>query len=204
MLVSLLNFLRRLVVYFTYTKTYMPNRLRNDIGQYSYGVPTVFDFTKKYKLIIGKFCSISENVVIFLDGNHRIDWVTSYPPKGFLITHGSHLQYPGGHPASKGDVIIGNDVWLAYGATILSGVKINDGAVVAAGAVVSKDVPAYAVVAGNPAKVVKYRFSPETIEKLLKIQWWNWSKEKIEKNVNKLLSPNVEQFVNEFITSNLN
>jgi len=82
--------------------------------------------------------------------------------------------------------------------TILSGVKIGDGAVLGAGAVVTKDIPSYAIVVGNPGRIIKYRFSPETIQKLLKIQWWNWSKEKIQKNIYKLLSPNVEEFINKF------
>ena len=83
-----------------------------------------------------------------------------------------------GHPHTKGNVIIGNDVWIGYGAKILSGVSIGDGAVVGAGAVVAKNIPPYAVVVGNPAKIIKFRFKPEDVEILLGIQWWNWPLEK--------------------------
>lgn len=197
MMRPVINFIRRIVVHYVYTKPYMPKHFRNYIGEYSYGIPTVFDPTKKYKLIIGNYCSIAENVLVFLDGNHRVDWVTTYPPNAFSIHH-KDMTIPEGHPISKGDVIIGNDVWIAYGATILSGVRIGDGAVVGAQSVVTKDVPPYAIVAGNPAKIVKYRFSPEIIEKLLEIRWWDWPKEKMEKNVHRLLSSDIEAFVKEF------
>ena len=101
-----------------------------------------------------------------------------------------------GHPATKGDVVIGNDVWIAEGAVILSGVNIGDGAVIGSQAVVSKDVPPYAVVSGNPARLIKKRFDDETIDKLLSIQWWNWPVEKIRKNVHLICSNRLENFIN--------
>jgi acetyltransferase-like isoleucine patch superfamily enzyme len=165
------------------------------IGEFTYGRPRVIAFSKDSRLIIGKFCSIAANVKIVLDADHRMDWVSTYP---FPALENIWPEARGlkGHPATKGDVIIGNDVWIAEGAVILSGVSIGDGAVVGSQAVVSKDVPPYAVVSGNPARLIKKRFDDETIEKLLSIQWWNWPVEKIRKNVHLLCSNSLENFIN--------
>ena len=129
----------------------------HEIGDYSYfgGKPRILDWNNNAKLKIGKFCSIAENVKIFLNADHRIDWITTYPPN--LVC--KDLSKIKGHPTTKGDIIIGNDVWIGAGASILSGVKIGDGAVIGAHAIVTKDVEPYSVVAGNPA--VKIREIPE-------------------------------------------
>ena len=193
-----LFFLQEIAVKFAYTRTFISKKHKERIGKYTYGTPTVFDFSHQYNLTIGNYTSISREVIIFLDGNHRTDWISMYPPNAFAISHGKYLRSRKGHPSSKGNVVIGNDVWIGYRVTILSGVHIHDGAVVAAGAVVTKDVPAYSIVAGNPARVVKYRFSEEVIKKLLLIKWWNWSDEKVEKNVNDLLSSDISKFVKRF------
>jgi serine acetyltransferase len=103
-----------------------------------------------------------------------------------------------GHPSCKGDIIIENDVWIGATATIMSGVKISNGAVIGAGSVVTKDVPPYAIVAGNPAKVVKYRFTEEQIEKLLSIAWWDWEEIKIRDNAMKMWSDDINGFIDEF------
>jgi serine acetyltransferase len=103
-----------------------------------------------------------------------------------------------GHPSCKGDIIIENDVWIGAKATIMSGVRIGNGAIVAAGSVVSKDVPPYAIVAGNPAKVVKYIFSDEQIKKLLSIAWWNWDEQKIKDNAMTMWSNNIDEFIEKF------
>lgn len=168
-----------------------------EIGEHTYGIPKVMHWEEKASLKIGKFCSIAGDVTIFLGGNHRTDWISTYPfnvlnelfPNARKIT---------GHPSTKGDVVIGNDVWIGWSATILSGVAIGDGAVIAAKSVVTKNVPPYAIVAGNPARVVKYRFSQEIIDALEKIQWWNWSIEKINCNVNKICNPDIESFCKEY------
>jgi len=158
------------------------------VGEYSYGLPKVLSWGKESSLTIGKFCSIAPDVEIFLDGDHRTDWVSTYPFPAFFKQSNKVTDYV----ASRGDVVIGNDVWIGYGAKIMSGVTLGDGAVVGAGAVVAKSVPPYAVVVGNPARVVKYRFAPDKIEHLLSIQWWHWPLEKILENVDILMSPNVD------------
>jgi virginiamycin A acetyltransferase len=103
-----------------------------------------------------------------------------------------------GHPSCKGDIIIENDVWIGANSTIMSGIKIGNGAIVAAGSTVTKDVPPYAIVAGNPAKVVKYRFTEEQIEKLLSISWWDWDEQKIRDNAMDMWSDDIDGFINKF------
>lgn len=131
---------------------------------------------------IGNFCSIGRHVSIQED-NHNIARTTTYFIERNLL---------GEEPAesamvSKGKITIGHDVWIGAGAHVLSGVTIGHGAVIAAGAVVTQDVPPYAVVGGNPAKVIKYRFQPETIQMLLDSAWWEWPVEKIRENKDFLL-----------------
>jgi serine acetyltransferase len=103
-----------------------------------------------------------------------------------------------GHPSCKGDITVENDVWIGANSTIMSGIKIGNGAIVAAGSTVTKDVPSYAIVAGNPAKVVKYRFTEEQIEKLLSIAWWDWDEQKIKDNAIDMWSDNIDGFINKF------
>ena len=167
---------------------------RYRIGEFTYGRPKVIAFTGDTRLIIGKFCSIAANVKIVLGADHRMDWVSTYPfpALGKIWREAEGVK---GHPVSKGDVVIGNDVWIAEGAVILSGVNIGDGAVIGSQAVVSKDVPAYAVVSGNPARLVKKRFDDDTILKLLQIQWWNWPIDKIRKHVHLICSQNIDEFI---------
>jgi virginiamycin A acetyltransferase len=165
------------------------------IGDYTYGgmfgSPHVIYYGENARLEIGKFCSIADEVNIFLGGIHRTDWISTFPFSVFF-NEADHIQ---GHPTTRGDVIIGNDVWIGKGATILSGVKIGDGAVVANDSVVTKDVPAYGIVAGNPAKFLKKRFDDDTINKLEKIAWWEWDIVKILENIDLILSVNMEAFI---------
>ncbi len=161
------------------------------IGKWSYGKPKVMSWGEGAVLKVGAFCSFGADVTIFLGGEHRIDWVTTFPFNS-LWKSAEHFT---GHPATKGDVVIGNDVWIGYRAIILSGVTIGDGAVIAAGAVVTKDVPAYGIVGGNPAKLIKKRFDDETIQRLLRIAWWNWDDAKIEQYLPLLLNPDLSKFI---------
>jgi acetyltransferase-like isoleucine patch superfamily enzyme len=163
-------------------------------GKYSYGTPMLIFESSGAKLHVGNFCSIADNVKIFLGGNHRIDWVTTYPfghinQKTFNSFNGD------GHPLTKGDVFIGNDIWIGNNVTIMSGIKIGDGAVIAANSHVVKDIEPYTLVGGNPAKHIKYRFTKEQIDKLLNIKWWLWDDEKINKFVHLLCSDNIDDFI---------
>ncbi len=164
-------------------------------GRGSYGEPAVGSWGEGTKVKIGNFCSIAQGVSILLGGGHRTDWVTTYP---FSVLWPSVAGHIPGHPSTKGDVIIGNDVWIGTGALILSGVTIGDGVVIGAHAVVAKDVPAYAIAVGNPAKVVKFRFDEATIEKLLAIAWWNWPDEKIASAVELMLSNDINEFIKQY------
>lgn len=156
----------------------------------------ILEWGEGAKLQVGQFCSIAAGARIILGGNHRVDWVTTYPFSHFRERWPTAAGIPG-HPATRGDVIIGNDVWIGYGATILSGVSIGDGAVIGAHAVVSRDVPSYAVAVGNPAKVVRHRFDQPTIDRLLAVSWWDWPEQKIARFMPRLLDPDIEAFLNE-------
>jgi acetyltransferase-like isoleucine patch superfamily enzyme len=163
------------------------------VGEYTYGIPQVVKYSgDTNKVIIGKFCSIAGEVNIFVGGNHRIDWVSTFP---FRIRFDLPGKYQDGHPASRGDVIIGSDVWIGYGATILSGVTVGHGAVIAARSVVTHDVAPYSIIGGNPAKLIKSRFNKEQIASLLKIAWWDWSIEQILKFVPSINNSNIDDFI---------
>jgi len=145
------------------------------------------------KLRIGAFTSIAAGVQIFLGGEHRTEWVTTFPFSA-LWPSAKHIA---GHPKTKGDVVIGSDVWLGTGALISSGVTIGHGAVIGARAVITRNVAPYTIVVGNPAKVVRERFTPQQIEKLLAIEWWSWPDERIERAMPALLSPDIDHFIRE-------
>ena len=161
------------------------------IGQYTYGPLTVLDFGKKHHLTIGSFCSIASGVVFNLSGDHAIDRLSTFPFKA------KALEGPMNEATSKGDIYVGDDVWIGQNAIILSGINIGQGSVVAAGAVVTTDVPPYAVVGGVPAKVIKYRFSDPIIEYLLSFDYSSLDKNLIEKHTDDLYTPIEEMRLSE-------
>lgn len=161
------------------------------IGNNCYGLPIVKQSHPQAKLKIGSYCSIASNVQIFLGGGHRTDWISTYPFPAFYES-ASHIE---NYCTTKGDVIIGNDVWLCANCIILSGVTIGDGAVVANGAIVTKDVPPYAIVGGNPAKLIRWRFDEPTRNAVQATAWWNWPEQEILSAVDMLCSEHIEEFL---------
>ncbi|WP_419025297.1 CatB-related O-acetyltransferase [Emergencia sp.] len=146
------------------------------------------------KLIIGKFCSIACGTkFLFNSANHRMNSLSTYPFPLFFEEWGLDRQDVADSWDNKGDIIIGNDVWIGYEAVILTGVTIGDGAIVGTRAVVTKDVPPYTIVGGVPARPIKKRFSEETIEKLLELQWWDWPPEKLAENIDLIQKGCIEQ-----------
>ena len=169
-------------------------------GKYTYGNPSVHWESSGARLQVGNFCSIAANVNIYLGGNHRTDWVTTYP-FGY-INKGIFNTFNGaGHPATKGDVVIGNDVWIASNVTIMSGVTIGDGVVIANNSHVVKNAEPYSLIGGNPAKLIRYRFTKEQIEKLLKIKWWDWEESKINAHTHLLCNNDIDKFINHVLLS---
>ena len=153
-----------------------------EVGRETYGELTVVAFSDKHRLKIGSFCSIAGRVVFLPDAEHPINLISTFPFKVRM------LQSKEAEASGKGDIVIDDDVWIGYGAMILSGVHIGQGAVVAAGAVVTEDVPPYAVVGGVPAGVIKYRFSDELISELVKVDYSRLTREMIQEHESELYS----------------
>ena len=149
-------------------------------------------------ITFGNFCSIGENIKVYLGGNHRSDWVTTFP-FGHIYLDNFNTFNGQGHPSTKGNIVVGNDVWIADNVTIMSGITINDGAIIANNSHIVKDVEPYSLVGGNPAKIIKYRFNTNQIEQLLKIKWWDWDDSKINENIKLLCNENIDDFINKNI-----
>jgi acetyltransferase-like isoleucine patch superfamily enzyme len=166
------------------------------IGKYTHGSPNVYRANNDddVELVIGNFCFISDNVNIYLGGSDRSKWVTAYP-FGHIHTEKFNNFNWVYNSKRKGDVIIGNDVWIGANVVILSGVNIGDGSVILNNSHVVKDIEPYSIVGGNPAKKIKNRFTPEQIEKLLKIKWWYWDDEMINQYISLLCNENIEDFI---------
>jgi acetyltransferase-like isoleucine patch superfamily enzyme len=164
-------------------------------GKHTYGNPEIHWENENSKLSVGNFCSISKDVKIFLGNGfgHDVSFVSTYP-FGYTKQH-IFTNVKNNSRDTKGDVIIGNDVWIGTNVTIMSGVTIGDGSVIANNSHVIKNVEPYSLVGGNPAKLIKYRFSQEQIEKLLEIKWWNWDDNKINKFTHLLTSNNIDDFI---------
>lgn len=185
---------------------FLKNVIKNPniiVGDYTYyddfetvenfekNVKYLFDFTGD-KLIIGKFCMIASDVTFIMNGaNHLSEAISTYPFA--IFGHDWSNAMEGKEYPEKGNTIIGNDVWIGYGATIMPGVTVGDGAIIATKSVVTKDVAPYSIVGGNPAKEIKKRFSEEDIKKLLEISWWDWPIEKITENVQNLTGNSIDK-----------
>jgi len=157
-----------------------------EIGKYTDSIPYIVSAENTDRVVIGKYCSIGHGVILITHQGHmpapeyREYRVANYPMSR-VRKHGFKSSYY--LPDKRNFVFIGNDVWIGANAIVLPGVTIGDGAIIGAGAVVTRDVPPYAVATGVPARVLRYRYSPDQIKKLLKIAWWNWSEQKIVENM---------------------
>ncbi len=185
---------------------YLKNFITSDniiVGDYTYyddpEGPERFESNVLYhfpfigdKLIIGRFCAIARNVQFIMNGaNHKMSGFSTYPFQ--IFGKGWEKVMPGdGDLPYKGDTEIGNDVWIGYEATLMPGVKVGDGAIIASMSVVTTDVPAYAVVGGNPARLIKYRFDENTIAELQRIAWWNWDAGKLTEHLEAIVGCDLE------------
>jgi acetyltransferase-like isoleucine patch superfamily enzyme len=169
-----------------------PAYRRFEVGRFTYGRPLVM-WGNAAHLKVGSFCSIGDGVDILLGGNHRTDWVSTYPfpTKTGFEEVASRTDFA----ATKGDVLIGNDVWIGQNVIILSGVTIGYGAVIGAASLVAKSIPPYAIAAGNPAKVIRFRFPEEDIASLLKIAWWNWPLDRIKEALPLIMNRDIGSFI---------
>jgi len=182
---------------------YLKNIIQNPqiiVGDYTYydDPEDIYNFEKNVlylfkfmgdKLIIGKFCQIATGVRFIMNGsNHAMNGVSTYPFKVF----GKKWSNASFDVVSKGDTVIGNDVWIGNNATIMQGIKIGAGAIIGTNSLVTKNVPAYTIVGGNPAKEIRKRFDDETIKFLLALKWWNWDNEKITNHLDLLTSGNID------------
>lgn len=166
----------------TFNEIYVNNEFNYNLltaGNYSYGGITALTFDDSHKIHIGSFCSIAPNVAFMLSADHFVNHISTFPFKAKVISGENE-------GVSKGDIQVDDDVWIGYNATIMSGVHIGQGAIVAAGAVVTKDVPPYAIVGGVPAKIIKYRFDDEMIRKLLQVDYSQLTRTMIEEHIDDL------------------
>jgi chloramphenicol O-acetyltransferase type B len=162
------------------------------IGRGCYGPLQIKSFGADGESVtIGNFCSFAEETAILVGADHRHDWVSTYP---FTVFDPRAAHIPG-HPAPSEGVRIGSDVWMGFRSIVLDGVTVGDGAVIAAGAVVTKDVRPYAIVGGCPARELGRRFTDEIIDSLLEIAWWEWSDGEIAEHFDHLLSNDINQFI---------
>lgn len=181
-----------------------PNIIAGDFSYYDDAVSAI-DFENKCvlyhywfspeKLIIGKFCAFATGAkFIMSSANHKMDGFSTYP--FYIFRQGWEKDFDITCLHNKGDTVVGNDVWIGYDATIMPGVHIGDGAIIGSKAVVTKDVPPYAVVGGNPAKVIKMRFDEKIVAELQAIAWWNWPIEKITRNIQAIMGSDLERLKN--------
>jgi acetyltransferase-like isoleucine patch superfamily enzyme len=161
-----------------------------EVGDYSYGSPNIRMMWSDAQLVVGKYCSIADGVQFILGGNHPLDHATTFP-----LSKMSGRTTASEGPFSRGDIVIGADVWIGKDATILSGVTIADGAIVGACAVVASDVAPYSIVAGNPARLIRRRFSEEIIAQMIRLRWWDLPDEDVSALQARLQSSDVDGLI---------
>jgi len=144
------------------------------------------------KLVIGKFCALARGVKFIMNGaNHKMSGLSTYP--FYIFGNGWEAAAPDKADLPyKGDTLVGNDVWIGYDALVMPGVTIGNGAIVSARSVVTSDVPAYAIVGGNPARTIRTRFPPETVELLNRLAWWDWPVERITRHLSAIVSGDID------------
>ena len=163
----------------------------SDVANFEHNVKYLFDFSED-RLIIGKYCMIASDVTFVMNGgNHLSEAVSAYP---FAIFGEDWKDAMAGKTyPHKGDLVVGNDVWIGYRATLMAGVTVGDGSIIATNATVTKDVPPYTIVGGNPAREIRKRFSQPMIDRLLALRWWDWPADRITRNLH-LLTGNDPDF----------
>jgi virginiamycin A acetyltransferase len=173
-----------------------------EVGEYTYyddpDDPTAFETRNVLyhygpeKLVIGRFCALAEGVRFLMNGaNHRMDGPSTFPFPIMGPPWAAHFDLITGLPA-RGDTVVGHDVWLGYQALVMAGVRIGNGAIVASGAVVVDDVPDYAIVGGNPARVIRHRYPQDDIARLTRIAWWDWPLDHVTRHVRTIMSGTVD------------
>ena len=196
------NFFKKFKKKKVYKNYFLKDNLKKEInlklaivGKWSYGNPRILRWDYSSKIKIGNFCSLGPDIDFYIGGNHRADWIsTSQLPASQFNDVFEKAKTIKNFSISKGDIEIGHDVWIGGRTTILSGVKIGTGAVIAAGSVVVNDVDPYTITGGNPNRILKKRFKDSTIQKLLETEWWNLSDDKIDILSPYLLSNNFDAF----------
>jgi|TARA_B100001175_G_scaffold306124_1_gene303878 acetyltransferase-like isoleucine patch superfamily enzyme len=196
------NFFKKFKKKKVYRNYFLKDNLKKEIelklaivGKWSYGNPRILRWDYSSKIKIGNFCSLGPDIDFYIGGNHRVDWIsTSQLPASQFNDVFEKAKTIKNFSISKGDIEIGHDVWIGGRTTILSGVKIGTGAVIAAGSVVVNDVDPYTITGGNPNRIIKKRFKDSTIQKLLETEWWNLSDDKIDILSPYLLSNNFDAF----------
>jgi acetyltransferase-like isoleucine patch superfamily enzyme len=196
------NFFKKFKKKKVYKNYFLKDNLKKEInlklaivGKWSYGNPRILRWDYSSKIKIGNFCSLGPDIDFYIGGNHRVDWIsTSQLPASQFNDVFEKAKTIKNFSISKGDIEIGHDVWIGGRTTILSGVKIGTGAVIAAGSVVVNDVDPYTITGGNPNRIIKKRFKDSTIQKLLETEWWNLSDDKIDILSPYLLSNNFDAF----------
>lgn len=179
-----MNFFKRLF--------YKYKKLPYSIGMGTYGITyqSIKSFRKDDQISIGNYCSIAGDVIFLLSGEHNYNHISTYP----FCDRDNSEQSTYRDTFKKGNILIGNDVWIGFGAIILSGATIGDGAVIGAGTIVAKDIPPYAIVIGNPARILKYRFEESQRIELLSIQWWYWEEDLIKQRKYDFYLP-IDEFI---------